>query len=46
MNIKGNAIVLTDGKFNTKSAKTAHGLIRGSNRFNVIGVIDHKISKK
>ena len=45
MNIKGNAIVLTDGKFNTKSAKTAHGLIRGSNRFNIIGVIDHKISK-
>ena len=46
MNIKGNAIVLTDGKFNTKSAKTAHGLIRGSNRFRVIGVIDNKISKK
>ena len=27
MKIKGDAIVLTGGKFNSKSAKTAHGLL-------------------
>ena len=46
MNIKGNAVVLTNGKFNSKSAKTAHGLIRGSNRFNVVAVIDSSFSEK
>ena len=30
MKVSGNAIVLTNGKFDTKSAKTAHGLISGS----------------
>ena len=46
MNIKGNAVVLTNGKFNSKSAKTAHGLIRGSKRFNVVAVIDGNFSEK
>lgn len=46
MNIKGNAVVLTNGKFNSKSAKTAHGLIRGSKRFNVVAVIDSSFSEK
>ena len=46
MKIKGNAIVLTNGKLNTKSAKTAHGLIRGSKRFNIISVIDSSFSEK
>ena len=35
MKIKGDAIVLTGGKFNSKSAKTAHGLLRGSKRFKI-----------
>ena len=46
MKIKGNAIVLTNGKLNTKSAKTAHGLIRGSKRFNIVSVIDSSFSEK
>ena len=46
MKIKGNAVVLTNGKFNSKSAKTAHGLIRGSKRFNVVAVIDRNFSEK
>ena len=41
MKIKGNVVVLTNGKLNTKSAKTAHGLIRGSKRFNVVAVEQH-----
>jgi uncharacterized NAD-dependent epimerase/dehydratase family protein len=40
--MKSNAIVITGGKLDTISAKTAHGLIRGTDRFNIIGVIDSK----
>jgi len=40
--MKSNAIILTGGLLNTVSAKTAHGLIRGTDRFNIIGVIDDK----
>jgi uncharacterized NAD-dependent epimerase/dehydratase family protein len=39
---KSNAIVITAGYLDTYSGKTAHGLIRGTERFNIIGVIDHK----
>ena len=42
MEIKGKAIVLTNGVYNTKSAKTAHGLVRGSSRFDILGIIDNK----
>lgn len=35
-----NAIVLTDGLLMTSDAKTAHGLIRGTERFNIVGVVD------
>jgi uncharacterized NAD-dependent epimerase/dehydratase family protein len=38
--MKTNAIVITGGKLSTSSAKTAHGLIRGTDRFNIVGVID------
>ena len=38
---KTNAIVLTGGYLKTGNAKTAHGLIRGTERFNIVGVIDH-----
>lgn len=46
MKIRGNVIVLTGGKLDSKNAKTAHGLLRGSNRFNVISIIDKKFSGK
>ena len=35
-----NAIVLTDGLLVTSDAKTAHGLIRGTERFHIIGLVD------
>jgi uncharacterized NAD-dependent epimerase/dehydratase family protein len=38
--IHGSAIVLTNGKLSTDDAKTAHGLIRGSSRFQVLGIVD------
>jgi len=46
MKVSGNAILLTNGKFDTKSAKTAHGLIRGSKRFTIKSVIDDKFHAK
>lgn len=39
---KTNAIVITGGYLDTSNAKTAHGLIRGTDRFNIVGIIDHK----
>lgn len=38
--MKENAIILSGGLLNTSNAKTAHGLIRKSSRYNIIGVID------
>lgn len=35
------AILLTNGLYNTENAKTAHGLVRESNRYKIVGVIDH-----
>jgi uncharacterized NAD-dependent epimerase/dehydratase family protein len=40
--MKSNAIVITGGFLDTISAKTAHGLIRGTDRFNIVGIIDPK----
>lgn len=39
---KSNAIVITGGFLDGVSAKTAHGLIRGSDRFSIVGVVDEK----
>jgi len=39
---KSNAIVITAGYLDSNSGKTAHGLIRSSDRFNILGIIDHK----
>jgi uncharacterized NAD-dependent epimerase/dehydratase family protein len=36
----GIAVVLAPGAFKTETAKTAHGLVRGSERFDIVGVID------
>jgi uncharacterized NAD-dependent epimerase/dehydratase family protein len=35
-----NAIVLTAGRLHLSDAKTAHGLIRESGRFKIVGIID------
>ncbi len=43
---KSNAIVITAGYLDTYSGKTAHGLIRGTERFNILGVIDNKYPGK
>jgi uncharacterized NAD-dependent epimerase/dehydratase family protein len=40
--MSNQAIVITGGYLDTISAKTAHGLIRGTDRFEIVGVIDHK----
>lgn len=34
------AVLITSGLLHTSDAKTAHGLIRGSERFRIVGVID------
>ena len=39
--IDGKALVFADGAFNTPNGKTAHGLVRFTERYEVIGVIDH-----
>jgi uncharacterized NAD-dependent epimerase/dehydratase family protein len=40
--IKSNAIVITGGLLDSGNAKTAHGLIRGTDRFTIVAVIDDK----
>ena len=36
----GTALVICDGYFETPVGKTAHGLVRGTDRYRVVGVID------
>ena len=38
--MKDTALILTNGRLATSDAKTAHGLVRGTDRFNIVGVID------
>ncbi|MBC8479123.1 MAG: DUF1611 domain-containing protein [FCB group bacterium] len=38
--IDGKALVYADGGFNTPNGKTAHGLVRFTERYDVVGVID------
>ena len=38
--LMGSAVILTKGLLALPDAKTAHGLIRGTDRFNVLAVID------
>ena len=38
--LDGNALVYCEGAFNTPNGKTAHGLVRFTERYNVLGVID------
>lgn len=44
--MSNQAIIITGGLLDTISAKTAHGLIRGTERFLIVGVIDHKYPGK
>ena len=44
--MKSTAIIITGGYLDTSNAKTAHGLIRGTDRFEVVGIIDHKLPGK
>jgi uncharacterized NAD-dependent epimerase/dehydratase family protein len=37
---KPKAIILTDGMLHESEAKTAHGLIRGTDRYHIVAVID------
>ncbi len=46
MHNKPKAIILTDGILHESDAKTAHGLIRGSERFEIAAVIDFKHAGK
>ena len=39
--IDGTALIYCDGAFNTPNGKTAHGLVRFTERYSVVGVIDH-----
>lgn len=40
--IDGGAIVYCEGAFNTPNGKTAHGLVRFTERYRVLGVIDSR----
>ena len=42
----GTALVYCDGAFNTPSGKTAHGLVRFTERYQVAGVLDRKYAGK
>jgi uncharacterized NAD-dependent epimerase/dehydratase family protein len=44
--MKKNAFIVTGGLLDTISAKTAHGLIRGTDRFLISGVVDDKHAGK
>ncbi len=39
---KTNAIVYCEGAFNTPNGKTAHGLVRFTNRYSVVAVVDSR----
>ncbi len=44
--LKTNAIIITAGFLDSVSGKTAHGLIRGTDRFTILGVIDQQHAGK
>ncbi len=41
-----NAIIITEGYLDTINAKTAHGLLRGTERFRILAVIDSRHAGK
>ncbi|MBT8220706.1 MAG: DUF1611 domain-containing protein [Bacteroidia bacterium] len=44
--MKDTAVILTSGLLTSNKAKTAHGLIRGTDRFDLVGVIDDNSTGK
>jgi uncharacterized NAD-dependent epimerase/dehydratase family protein len=38
--VDGTALILCNGAFGTINGKTAHGLVRGTSRYRILGVID------
>lgn len=42
--IRGKALVITGGFLDGNTAKTAHGLLRGSERFEILAVIDSRFA--
>ena len=41
---EGNAIVYCEGAFNTPNGKTSHGLVRFTNRYRILSVIDSRFA--
>ena len=44
--IDGKALVYCEGAFNTPNGKTAHGLVRFTERYDIVGVLDEKYAGK
>ncbi len=44
--VDGKALVYCDGAFNTPNGKTAHGLVRFTERYEIVGVLDEKYGGK
>ncbi|MGB5554767.1 MAG: DUF1611 domain-containing protein [Flavobacteriaceae bacterium] len=44
--IDGKALVYCEGAFNTPNGKTAHGLVRFTERYEIVGVLDAKYAGK
>ena len=42
--MKDSAIILTSGLFNSRNAKTAFGLVRHSEKYNILAVIDRNLA--
>ena len=40
----GTALVLCEGQFDSPNGKTAHGLVRGTDRYEIVGVLDGKFA--
>ena len=40
--MEGTALILCANGFRTDNAKTAHGLVRGGDRYRVVGIVDAK----
>jgi uncharacterized NAD-dependent epimerase/dehydratase family protein len=46
MNKNNQAVVYCEGAFNTPNGKTAHGLVRFTNRYSVIAVVDSRYTNQ
>ena len=39
---EGNAVVYCEGAFDTPNGKTGHGLVRRSNRYRILSIVDSR----